>query len=75
MNKELLKLFESLKLDEEMKKKIFDNPPKTREELIRLATQLGIEIDFDAALDKLDDSEIAKISGGVAQYPPERNGY
>ena len=75
MNKELLKLLESLKLDEEMKKKIFDNPPKTKEELIRLATQLGIEIDFDAALDKLDDSEVAKISGGVAQCQPEKNGY
>ena len=75
MNKELLKLLESLKLDEEMKKKILDNPPKTREELIRLATQLGIEIDFDAALDKLDDSEVAKISGGVAQCQPEKNGY
>ena len=75
MNKELLKLIESLKLDEEMKKKILDNPPKTREELIRLATQLGIEIDFDAAPVELDDSEIAKISGGVMQSSPEREGY
>lgn len=75
MNKELFKLLESLKLDEEMKKKILDNPPKTKEELIRLATQLGIEIDFDAVLDKLDDSEVAKISGGAAQCRPEKNGY
>lgn len=75
MNKELFKLLESLKLDEEMKKKILDNSPKTKEELIRLATQLGIEIDFDAVLDKLDDSEVEKISGGVAQCQPEKNGY
>ena len=75
MNKELFKLLESLKLDEEMKKKILDNPPKTKEELIRLATQLGIEIDFDAVLDKLDDSEVEKNSGGVAQCRPEKNGY
>ena len=75
MNKELLKLLESLKLDEEMKKKILDNPPRTREELIRLATQLGIEIDFDAAPAELDDSEIARISGGVTQYRPEKDGY
>ena len=75
MNKELLKLLESLKLDEEMKKKILDNPPRTREELIRLATQLGIEIDFDAVPAELDDSEIAKISGGVTQYQPEKDGY
>ena len=75
MNKELLKLLESLKLDEEMKKKILDNPPKTKEELIRLATQLGIEIDFDAAPVELDDSEIAKISGGVMQSQPEEDGY
>ena len=74
MNKELLKLLESLKLDEEMKKKILDNPPKTKEELIRLATQLGIEIDFDAGMVELDDSEIAKISGGVAQSWYESNG-
>ena len=75
MNKELLKLLESLKLDEEMKKKILDNPPETKEELIRLATQLGIEIDFDAAPVELDDSEIAKISGGVMQSQPEEDGY
>ena len=63
---ELLKALESLKLDEELQKKLLEKSPKNRFELVRLATQLGIELDFDAVVE-LDDSEAAKVCGGVKQ--------
>lgn len=75
MNKELSTLLESLKLDEEVKKKILENAPKTREDLIRLATQLGVELDIDAGPVELDDSEIAKISAGAGKNLSAKNGY
>lgn len=64
MNKELSKLLNSTQLDEDTKNKIQENPPKTKEELIRLATQLGVEFDFDADTAELNDSDLAKVSGG-----------
>lgn len=75
MNKEVLKLLKSLKLDAEIKKKILENAPKTRGELIRLATQLGIELDIDAGPVALDESEIAKISAGSGDNLYAKNGF
>ena len=72
MNKELLALLESLKLDEETKKKILESRPTTRSELIRLATQLGIAVDFDAAPVELDDAVLAKVTGGAGQQEDSR---
>lgn len=66
MEKELLKILESLKLDEELQKKILEKSPKTRFELVRLATQLGVELDLDTKVE-LDDSEVAMVCGGVKQ--------
>lgn len=66
MEKELLKILESLKLDEELQKKILEKSPKTRFELVRLATQLGVELDLDTKVE-LDDSEVAMVCGGAKQ--------
>ena len=65
-----------MKLDDYRKSKYKDDTPVATVKRIKdILNKLGIEIDFDAVLDKLDDSEVAKISGGAAQCRPEKKGY
>lgn len=76
MNKELLKVLESKITDEEMKKKVLENPPVTMEELVKLASELGIELDFNACECELNDSDLTRISGGTEmQIPNVTYGY
>ncbi len=65
--KDTLKLLmEKLTQNEELKKEIEQNPPKTVEEIKALSKRLGLELGDDdlAELGKVSEEDINQIAGG-----------
>ncbi len=62
--KEVLKLMEQ---NEELKKKYCENPPKTMEDFISIAKELGIELtkeELASQTGELTDEDLEKVAGG-----------
>lgn len=67
MNEKLQKIFEVLEQNAELKKKYYDNPPKTIEEFIAAAKELGFELtedDLKIPTLELTDEELEQVAGG-----------
>ncbi len=66
MNETLKFLMERLAQNEELKKEVEQNPPKTIEEIKTLSKRLGLELSDDelAELGKVSEEDINQIAGG-----------
>lgn len=67
MNDKLQKLLELLEQDEELKQKYYDNPPKTNEEFIAAAKELGVELtedDLELPTVELSMEDLDQVAGG-----------
>ena len=67
MNEKIQKIIDILEQNEELKKYYYDNPPKTNEEFIAAAKELGVELtedDFKFAATELSEEELEQIAAG-----------
>ena len=67
MNEKIQKIIDILEQNEELKKYYYDNPPKTNEEFIAAAKELGVELtedDLKFAATELSEEELEQIAGG-----------
>lgn len=71
MNENLKKVFEELQENEEFKKQLKENPPKTEKDLATLLEKLGVDVDLEdlkCSKKELTDEELEKVSGGNDEF-------